>query len=64
MKKRYECEACGGLKKTLCEACATSKVIGKIPDPNKPGKFIKCPNCNRKGLVKCESCRGRGFVWE
>lgn len=52
------CNACGNIKFVVCNNCNGSCKVFKDADDDEDddGFYIKCPDCNENGLVKCPIC--------
>lgn len=48
----YSCIGCANLRFTICSTCCGSCKVFK----NNNECFLRCPECNENGLVKCLVC--------
>ncbi|KAJ3673786.1 hypothetical protein LUZ60_005778 [Juncus effusus] len=64
-EEKGPCDECGDVRFVMCETCFGScKIYHNIDESYHEtegegeiiGDFMRCPNCNENGIVKCQAC--------
>ncbi|KAL2327333.1 hypothetical protein Fmac_020760 [Flemingia macrophylla] len=50
------CKGCASINFSICSNCNGSCKVFTTNDDNRNACFIRCPECNENGLVKCPIC--------